>query len=322
MQSYKKYFDYTPTSYTSVKHITTSLNTNNRNKKIKSVIFFVDLTVNSYLCNEMDRLRFFSMGSGSSGNCYYIGTGSYGFLIDAGVGVRTIKKELKTHGIPLENIWGIFITHDHTDHIKSVGSLGEKSHIPVYLTDKMHIGIDNNFRVNEKLRNCCHHFTKGDIINIRDFSIQSFPVSHDASDCVGYTFTYGDQKFVIATDLGYISKEVAEHITKANYLVIEANYDEMMLKNGPYPYHLKTRVSSHTGHLCNDHTAHFLADNYQPNLTHVFLCHLSKENNTPELAFQTVNKALESKGIALEVLHPLERTSPSQTYYFKPLSSK
>lgn len=265
----------------------------------------------------MDRLRFFSIGSGSSGNCYYIGTASYGFLIDAGVAARTVRKELKARGIDLSSIWGIFITHDHTDHIKSVGTLGEKFHIPVYLTDKMHIGINNNYRITEKISACCRHYTKGDTLTIRDFTIQSFPVSHDATDCVGYTFTYRDQHFVFATDLGYISKEVADHISRANYLVIEANYDELMLKNGPYPYPLKERVRSYTGHLCNEHTARFLADNYLPNLSHVFLCHLSQENNTPETAFNTVSEALEEKGISLEVLKALPRTTPSETYIFK-----
>ncbi len=265
------------------------------------------------------RLRFLSMGSGSSGNCYYIGTADYGFLIDAGVSVRTVKRELKEHGISFENIWGIFITHDHTDHIKSVGVLGEKYHIPVYITAEMHTGINRNYRVTEKLVSCCKFFKKGDPVAIRDFVIQSFPVSHDASDCVGYSVVYGDQKFVIATDLGYIGKEAADHMVEANYLVIEANYDENMLKNGPYPYPLKQRVRSHTGHLSNDHAANFVADNYNGNLSHIFLCHLSQENNTPEIAFNTVNNALVEKGITVELLHPLERTTSSPMFKFKEL---
>lgn len=265
----------------------------------------------------MNRLRFFSIGSGSSGNCYYLGTASYGFLIDAGVGARTVKKELKAHGLDLSNIWGIFVTHDHTDHIKSVGPLGERFNIPVYLTAKMHQGITNNHRITEKISKCCRYYSKGDILSIRDFTIQSFPVSHDATDCVGYTFTYHDQHFVFATDLGYISKEVADHMLRANYLVVEANYDSMMLQNGPYPYPLKERVRSYTGHLCNEHTARFLADNYRPCLSHVFLCHLSKENNTPETAFATVDEALREKGIRLEVLKALPRTTPSELFIFK-----
>lgn len=265
----------------------------------------------------MDRLRFFSIGSGSSGNCYYIGTGEYGFLVDAGVSAKTVIKGLKDNNLSFENIWGIFITHDHTDHIKGVGALGEKYHIPIYATEEIHKGIKKNYHVKETLTSSCKFFKKGEIVSIREFNIISFPVSHDATDCVGYTFIYGNQRFVVATDLGYISKEVADQIGKANYLVIEANYDETMLMNGSYSYPLKQRVKSHTGHLSNAHTANFLADNYQTQLTHVFLCHLSQENNTPEIAYKTVNDALTEKGISLEVLIPLERTTVSKMYIFK-----
>jgi phosphoribosyl 1,2-cyclic phosphodiesterase len=269
----------------------------------------------------MDKLRFFSMGSGSSGNCYYVGTGEYGFLIDAGVGIRTIKKAMKDNDLSLDNIWGIFITHDHTDHIKTVGVLGEKYNKPVYLTHEMHNGINRNFRVTEKLCGCCKYFYKGEQISIRDFKIQSFPVSHDASDCVGYSITYGKQYFVIATDLGFINKEAADHIFKANYLVLETNYDENMLKNGPYPYPLKQRVHSHLGHLSNDHAARFLADNPCEKLSHLFLCHLSQENNTPEIAVDTIRSALDEKGIKLELIHPLERVQPSRLFLFKGMKS-
>lgn len=261
-------------------------------------------------------LRFLSIGSGSSGNCYYIGTGEYGFLIDAGIGVTAVKHALKKSNISLEQIWGIFVTHDHTDHIKYVGVLGEKHHIPVYATREMHEGINRNYKVTEKLISCRKYFKKGEHLNIRDFTIQAFPVSHDATDCVGYSFAYGDKTFVIATDLGYVGKEAADHIAKANVLVIEANYDETMLKNGRYSYPLKMRVRSHVGHLCNDHTANFLADNWPETLTHVFLCHLSQENNTPTLAFNTVNDALAAKGISPKVLLPLERKLPSEMYIF------
>lgn len=121
---------------------------------------------------------------------------------------------------------------------------------------------------------------------------------------------------VIATDLGYISKEVSDNIAKANYLVIEANYDEEMLKNGPYSYNLKQRVRSHTGHLNNEHTAKFLADNWHSNLTHLFLCHLSGENNTPELAYETVAKALNEKNIIPKLFVVLDRLIPSKMYVF------
>lgn len=266
----------------------------------------------------MDKLRFFSIGSGSSGNCYYIGTAQYGFLIDAGIGIRTIKRELKNHAIPLEHIWGIFITHDHTDHIKAVAALGERHNLPVYLTPLMQRGIERNYHVHQRLTTCCRHFTIGDTITIRHFTITPFPVSHDATDSVGYTFTYGDQRFVIATDLGYIGDEAARHITQANYLVIEANYDAAMLRDGSYPPPLKQRVASPTGHLCNDYTAHFLATHPHPHLTHIFLCHLSQDNNTPDLAYRTIHTALTTHGITVDHLSPLPRTIPSPLYTFRP----
>lgn len=264
----------------------------------------------------MDRLRFLSIGSGSSGNCYYIGTGEYGFLIDAGISVRTIKHVLKENNLDFEKIWGIFVTHDHTDHIKSVGVLGEKYHIPVYVTQEMRDGINRNYKVTDKLVSCCKYFHKGELINVKDFTFQAFPVSHDATDCVGYSIKYRDQRFVIATDLGFISKEVADQIAKANYLVIEANYDEDMLQYGSYSYPLKQRVKSYLGHLSNIHTANFLADNWHDGLQYVFLCHLSQDNNTREIAYDTVNNALQAKGICPKLLYALQRTVPSQLYIF------
>lgn len=261
-----------------------------------------------------NQLRFLSIGSGSSGNCYYIGTDAYGFLIDAGMSPRAVKKALKEKGLS-ENIWGIFITHDHTDHVRFVGPLSHRLHNPVYSTQEVHEAIRNNVHLTDKPESAnCKCFRKGDHIKVRDFDFQAFPVSHDAADCMGYSITYHDQRLVIATDLGFIGMEAAEHIARANYLVIEANYDESMLLQGHYPPALKQRVHSHTGHLCNTHTAKFLADNWHEGLTHVFLCHLSQDNNTPDKAYDTIHQALQAKGIELKVLKSLPRTAPSELY--------
>lgn len=262
-----------------------------------------------------NRFCFLSLGSSSSGNCYYIGTAEYGFLIDAGINVRTVKKVLREHNIEFENIYGIFITHAHTDHVKYAGVLAEKYNIPIYSTKTVFEGICSNERVTPKISsNNRKLFNKSDKVYIKDFVIQSFPVSHDITEAMGYTVRFNNKTMVVATDLGYISKEVADNIAKANFLVIEANYDEEMLKNGPYNYTLKQRVRSHTGHLNNEHTAKFLADNWHDNLTHLFLCHISGENNTPELAYNTVNKALEEKHIVPKLFIVLDRLIPSQMY--------
>ena len=265
----------------------------------------------------MDKLRFQCFGTGSSGNCYYIGNGKYGILIDAGISVRNIRKTLANSGLSLSDIMAVFITHDHADHIKHVGTLGEKYRIPVYATEKIHEGIQRNYCVTEKLYASKKHININQTTEIGDLRITSFPVSHDASESVGYSVEYLDKTWVVATDLGYIGDEAAQHLRKADYVVIEANYDEEMLEKGPYPFPLKERIRANTGHLSNDQIGEFLAENFNKNIKKIFLCHLSKENNRPEIAYTTVKQYLEDKQIIVgqdvEVV-PLERLTPSEMF--------
>ncbi len=267
----------------------------------------------------MDKLRFQSFGSGSSGNCYFIGNASSGILIDAGLGVRSIRKSLRIIGLDFENIWGIFVTHDHADHIKAVGPLGEKHRIPVYSTHLVHEGIHRSYCVTEKLYSSRKFIEKNETIEIGDFKITAFPVSHDSTDSVGYTIEYKEKRFTFATDLGYVSEEVAMHLRQADYMVLESNYDEQMLLRGPYPAYLKNRIISQTGHLCNDQAGKFLAENYNERMKFIFLCHLSHENNLPEVAYTTVQNYLEEKQIIVGrdiQLITLDRLSSSELYIF------
>lgn len=265
----------------------------------------------------MDKLRFQSFGSGSSGNCYYIGNATSGLLIDAGIGVRFIRKNLKNIGLDFENLWGVFVTHDHADHIKAVGPIGEKHRVPIYATTKIHEGIHKSYCVTEKLYSSKKIIEIGQTIQVGDFKVTSFPVSHDATDNVGYTIEYKEKRFTFATDLGFVSEEAAQHLSSADYVVLEANYDEQMLLNGSYPTHLKNRIISNTGHLSNDQCGLFLAENYNKGLKHIFLCHLSRDNNLPELAYTTVQNHLEEKQIVIGVdlqLVTLERMTPSELF--------
>lgn len=267
----------------------------------------------------MDRLRFRSLASGSSGNCYFLGNTSYGILIDAGVGVRNTRKFLKTMGLDYCHIWGIFVTHDHADHIKAVGAIGEKFHVPVYATRLVHEGIDRNYCVTQKLSSSRRFIETGDETVIGDFRVTAFPVSHDSSDSVGYSVQYKGFTFTFATDLGYVSDEAARYLVNSDCVVLEANYDEFMLENGPYPLVLQTRIKADTGHLCNMQAATFLAENYTERWKYVFLCHLSRENNMPELAFSTITGHLKDQMIPYEgrtEIVPLERTEPSRMYIF------
>jgi phosphoribosyl 1,2-cyclic phosphodiesterase len=267
----------------------------------------------------MDKLCFQCFGTGSSGNCYYIGNGRYGILIDAGIPIRNIKRNLSNIGVDLSAIRAVFVTHDHIDHIKAVGVLGEKYHVPVFTTGKIHEGIQRNYGVTQKLFGSKRQIEVNSTVEIEDIKITSFPVSHDASECVGYTVEYKSKAFSIATDLGYISSEAAEHLRKADYVVIEANYDEEMLRKGPYPVYLQERIRANTGHLSNEQAGLFLAENYNERLKNIFLCHLSKENNTPATAYTTVKQHLEQKQIIVGQdveLIPLERLNPSKLYVF------
>ncbi len=267
----------------------------------------------------MDKLRFQSFASGSSGNCYYIGNVSQGILIDAGIGVKTIRKCLRNIGLDFENILGVFVTHDHADHIKSVGVLGEKYNIPIYSTELVHQGIARNYGVTEKLFQSKRFIEKNNAFTIGDFTVTAFLVSHDATDNVGYTVEYKGKRFVFATDLGYVGEEAAMHLEQANYMVFEANYDEQMLDGSMYPPHLKLRIKADTGHLSNTQCGMFLAKTYKEHLKYVFLCHLSRENNIPDIAFETVKSFLDDKNIVVGQdveLITLNRYIPSELYIF------
>jgi phosphoribosyl 1,2-cyclic phosphodiesterase len=263
-------------------------------------------------------LQFLSLASGSSGNCYYLGTGDYGILFDAGIGIRTVKKLLKEYQIGLEQIMAVFITHDHADHIKCAGSLGEKYGIPVYATEAVHAGINGSHHVEEKLQTSRRIIEKEQPVMIKDFKITAFDVPHDASDCVGYLVDYNHHKWVLATDVGHINETVAQYLRIANHLVIETNYDREMLLNGKYPTFLKTRIMSGNGHLSNAETAGFLAANFDLHLKNIWLCHLSKDNNHPDLAYKTVEVAMGQYGIRIGKdvnLTTLKRNVPSEMYF-------
>lgn len=288
-----------------------------------SLLFFIylrslmqQLKIN-YSIDDTAKVRFMSLASGSSGNCYYLGYKDYGILVDAGIGIRTIRKHLKDAGISIDSILAVFITHDHADHIKAVGHLGEKLHIPIYTTKRIHEGINKSYCMTEKLHSSVRYLEKEEPMQLHDFRITSFEVPHDGVDNVGYCIEINDRVFSFATDLGEITPVAAQYICKANYLVLEANYDEEMLKMGPYPVYLKQRISGKNGHLSNSAAADFLAENITESMQYIWLCHLSKDNNHPELAYKTIEWKLKSKGVVVGKdvqLLALKRSTPSELY--------
>lgn len=261
-------------------------------------------------------LNFISFGSGSSGNCYYLYTQNSGLLIDVGVGTRSLKKAFHDYGLRfVDGFDGILVTHDHADHIKSVGSLSKKFNLPVYATETVHAGMDRNYCMRCKLAHSNRmKVVKGQSFNVGDFSITPFNVPHDSSDNVGYLIEADGVVFCLLTDVGTITDEMKSLISRANYLVIEANYDPQMLETGPYPRYLKDRIKNGHGHLSNTQCAQALAENFTHTLKHVWLCHLSQENNKPELALNTISQTLDMTGIRVGEdvkVEVLRRTLPT-----------
>jgi phosphoribosyl 1,2-cyclic phosphodiesterase len=242
-------------------------------------------------------LTFCSLSSGSSGNCYYIGNEFHGILIDAGISATSIRKFLKSIDVSIQTIMGVFITHNHIDHIRGLEVLTRKNTIPAFTTPNVWKSIlTPHCRITS---DCIREIMLKEKFHLAGFDIEPFPVFHDAPETVGFRISDGDRKITIVTDLGHICPTAASYIRDSNLLVIESNYDDDMLMNGNYPYYLKKRIASDNGHLGNHQASGFLAEVFNDRLSHICLAHLSKNNNTPEKALNTFNRTFSERGIRL-----------------------
>ncbi|MFZ2339855.1 MAG: MBL fold metallo-hydrolase [Bacteroidales bacterium] len=264
------------------------------------------------------KLNFCSLSSGSSGNCYYLGNGSQGILIDAGISAASIRKFLRDLGIPMETIMGILITHNHSDHIKGLEVLTRRNGIPAFTTCGVWKSIlSPRTRITS---DCIREITTGSGFSIAGFDIEAFPVCHDAPETVGYRISSEGRNVTIATDLGHVCETSAPYIRSANLLVIESNYDEEMLAGGTYPYFLKSRIKSDHGHLGNHQASSFLADIINDDLRVICLAHLSINNNTPDKALNTLQRTLSEKGISPNgnlKITVLDRHRPSEMIWLE-----
>ena len=244
-------------------------------------------------------IRFISFSSGSCGNCSLLLGPSSGILIDAGVSFRRVKKELEAVGLGLADISAIMITHDHGDHIRSLGSFCKRLAVPVWTTPILHGALARHPFTADWMGGCRQNLSRGVWNPVTpDFDVQFFEVPHDATQCVGYAIRCGEELFVLMTDLGHVTAEAMEWGSLATTLVIESNFDVEMLVGGSYPQELKNRISHGAGHLSNDACADAVTHLLHPGLRNIFLCHLSGNNNTPQLAYDCTAEALASAGIA------------------------
>lgn len=270
-----------------------------------------------FFCNfvaKMGGFSFLCLGSGSSGNCFYFQNSEGAFLIDAGIGIRKLVKYFTEYGISFSNIKAVFLTHDHIDHIRSAYSLATKYNLPIYATEGVWRGIDVNPVICQKIPVAMRNIIrKNEAINFLGWELTPFTVPHDSNDNVGYFIAYNDVRIAHVTDDGSMTDEIDSFIEKANHLIIESNYDEDMLRTGPYPYPLKKRISSLNGHLSN-HEATETICRHCKHLSHVWLCHISANNNTPQKALNEVMSGLKRNKINesdYPEIVPLNRTSPT-----------
>lgn len=242
-------------------------------------------------------MHFASFGSGSSGNCSYLGNAHEGILIDAGVDMDHVFRDLAQNGISPKMIKGIILTHDHADHIRFAYRIVRKyKHIHIYCTPKLMNGLLRHHNISRRIREFQEPIFKEFPFHLAGMTITAFETSHDATDNMGFFIEGGGKRFVVGTDMGIITPRADFYMRQAQYLMIESNYDRTMLDEGHYPEYLKNRVRNSKGHLDNKMAADFVADMYSDELKYVFLCHLSNDNNTPEIARSEMRKALAAKG--------------------------
>ncbi len=237
-------------------------------------------------------VKFLPIASGSKGNCTYIASNSTKILIDCGITAKKTAEILSNSNIDINDINAIFITHEHTDHISGIGVLARKYKIPIYATSKTWEAIEEKQslgKVDDRLKN---HIYKEEQCIIDDIVVVPFGISHDAVDAVAYNVFINDKKISICTDIGVCTENVVEKLSDSHILLIEANHDIKMLETGSYPFMLKKRILGHQGHLSNVACANLLLSLKYDNLLHIFLGHLSEENNKPIIAMNTVKETL------------------------------
>lgn len=240
------------------------------------------------------------IASGSSGNCVYIETGGARLIVDAGISCKRIEAGLKSIGVPPETLDAVFITHEHSDHINGLRVFQKKYHKKLYLTRGTLAGIAEADAIRASCDiNIIPQFSR---TLIKGCAVDTFMTDHDANEPFGVSVVSGDAKISLATDLGYVNRAVFDHLSGSNILIFESNYDDDMLINGIYPWHLKKRIMGRKGHLSNrDSAAALVALNWE-GLSHVFLAHLSRENNTHQTAESTARAAFQNESRAPELL--------------------
>lgn len=223
-------------------------------------------------------LEIASLNSGSNGNCYYIGNGEEAILVDAGITCTEIEKRMRRLGLSMERVKALFISHEHSDHILGVPALSRKYKLPVYITDGTY--IESRFHIRRQL---VHPFLALEPVLVGQLAVTAFSKHHDAIDPHSFIISAGGVTIGVFTDIGHPCEQVIAHFSRCHAAFLETNYDEERLLKGRYPAFLKTRIRSDKGHLSNLQALELFTRHRPTFMSHLFLSHLSKENNAPEI---------------------------------------
>ena len=234
--------------------------------------------------------NFCSLYSGSSGNCLLLETSKTKVLIDAGESAKKITYALSSLDIEPSQIDAILVTHEHSDHVRGLGTFSKKYDIPVYANSKTWDSMpEQSIKINEKN---IKSFVIEENFEIGDLKVHPFKIPHDAANPCGFNFTYNNKKISIATDIGHMTSNIIHKLEDSHFILLESNYDPEILKFSSYPYSLKQRIAGPNGHLPNSEAGKTISYLINSGLKEVMLGHLSKENNFPELAYKTVVEEL------------------------------
>ncbi len=261
-------------------------------------------------------MKFCSLYSGSSGNSMFISSDKAKILVDVGMAGKHIDSALKSIEVNPKDIDGIFITHEHIDHIKGAGILSRKYDIPIYANSETWCAMERSLG---KVKEENIKIISESCVTIKDMDIVNYPIPHDAANPMGYTAISKEKRISIATDMGCFTQEIKKNIEESQVILLESNHDVEMLKFGPYPYSLKRRILSDIGHLSNDACGNAIMDILKDDHKTIILGHLSNTNNHPDLAYQTVATLLEQRGVVLNkdvTLSLANRNEPSSYIEF------
>lgn len=253
-------------------------------------------------------MHFSILASGSTGNAFYLETEDHSFLVDAGFSGKKMEELFSQIDRKIENLSGILVTHEHSDHIKGIGIIARKYNLPVYANEKTWKAMDS--LVGEIPLGQKFIFGMETVKSFAALDIESFGVSHDAAEPMFYVFHHSGKKIVLITDTGYVSDRMKGIISNADTYIFESNHDVGMLRMGRYPWNIKRRILSDVGHVSNEDAALAMSEVAGDKTKRFYLAHLSLDNNMKDLARMSVSQTLQSKGLIVGEQFHLYDTDP------------